>query len=204
MVCYCLFNIATWKLNLFCFGIQIFIHSRAGYVLYFLQIFGTLINILLILLIFYTDFLRFYTQFFYLLSTSWLDGGLFYKLLTLLNIQTIMDAGKIKDQVLKKTIIYCNRCLRVFKSKRGLSTHQSKCLKMEKGGSFFRIDGSINNKISNKINDPSEKVLPLSQPLILNVPLVQEKELSAENIVATESNINEEFFITNNQEIMLY
>ena len=62
----------------------------------------------------------------------------------------------------------------------------------------------VNNKISNKINDPSEKVLPLSQPLILNVPLVQEKELSAENIVATESNINEEFFITNNQEIMLY
>ena len=81
---------------------------------------------------------------------------------------------------------YCKRCLKVFKTKRGLTTHHRKCLIPIKSESFFRVDADERGKSY----DTSYKVLPPSQPL-LSEPLSSELLSSEQEAVYFEEEMKE-------------
>ena len=82
----------------------------------------------------------------------------------------------------KMTFFTCQKCQRVCKSRTGLSVHQKKCLKGPKGASFFE------NEHSTKTYDTSDKVLPPSQPLALNIgEQVEDVESCVSEVFVVES-----------------
>ena len=87
------------------------------------------------------------------------------------------ESDEIRQQNSKQT--KCWKCGLVCKNKQGLSVHQNKCLSTAvKGTSFLqneRLD--LNSAPPRKPNPHSDKILPLSQPLIKDTHDLDERSL---------------------------